>query len=80
MQEIEMIAYNNVEGKMRPLRFRLISEDESLVVVKIDRILFNQDNVREGTIKYRCEVVIQGLKRPVDIYFNKSQMKWYLQL
>lgn len=80
MQEIEMIAYNNVEGKMRPLRFRLISEDESLIVVKIDRILFNQDNVREGTIKYRCEVVIQGLKKQADIYFNKSQMKWYLQL
>jgi hypothetical protein len=79
MKEIEMITYMS-EGKVRPYRFRLVAEDQSLLVVNIDRILFAEENKREGIIKYRCECIINENKRIIDIYFNKFQTKWYLNV
>lgn len=80
MKEIEMISYSTVEGKIKPIRFRLVAEDETLIVVKIDRILYQDENPREDNVKYRCEVVIQGLKYAVDLYYYKTLMKWYLNI
>ena len=51
MKEIEMLANFDNKGIPHPFRFRLVAEDESLVVVNIDKILFQEENKRDNIIK-----------------------------
>ena len=78
--EPEVIVGYDTKGNMRPCRIRFQAEDQSLIVVKIDRILFTDDNKRDGIIKYRCECVINSVKHIIDVYFNKTLMKWHLSI
>lgn len=80
MKQIEMIVTFNDKGIPRPFRFRLESEDESLLVININKILFQEENKRDSIIKYKCECVIQDRKRTVDIYYYKNDMKWFLSM
>lgn len=80
MKEIEMLVNFDDKGILHPFRFRLAAEDESLLVVNIDKVLFMEENKRDSIIKYRCECVIQETKRTVHIYYYKLDMKWYLSM
>ena len=80
MKEIEVIASYNLKGYIKPHRFRLTTEDESLLVVNIDRILFSEKDRKGETIKYRCECVMHQRKKYVDIYFYRDKMKWCLKM
>lgn len=78
--EPEVIVNYDLEGNLRPYKMRFQAEDQSLIVVKIDRILFTEDNKRDGMVKIRCECVINTIKRILDIYFNKALMKWHFSI
>lgn len=82
MREVEMITSFNLEGLPRPHRFRLEAEDDTLAVVKIDKILFAEENKREGIIKYRCKCTIVdfNLIRELDIYYRKKEVRWYVDI
>ena len=80
MKQIEMLVTFDDEGVPKPFRFRLAAEDESLLVVNIDKILFQEENKRDSIIKYKCVCVIQDRKRTVDIYYYKNNLKWYLSM
>lgn len=80
MKEIEMITTFDNKGILKPFRFRLEAEDESLVVVNIDHIYYNEQDRKGEVIKFRCSCVINNLKRTVDIYYKKYEMKWYLDM
>lgn len=73
-----MIATFSKEGRPYPYRFRLVAEDETFIVVNIDKILFMEENKRENIIKFRCNCIINDTKRTVDIYFYKMSAKWYM--
>lgn len=80
MQEIEMIA-TFIPGKLpKPYRFRVKIEDESLLAITIDKILFAEEDRKQKSIEYRCECIIQDRKKIVDIFFMKTSMKWFLKL
>lgn len=80
MKKIEMLVTFDNKGILHPFRFRLEAEDESLVVINIDHVLFKEVDRKEETIKFRCTCKINNLKRTVDIYYNKYVMEWYLDL
>ena len=80
MKDIEMLATYNVKGQIQPFRFRLIAEDESLIVIKIDHIFSSDIDRKNETIKFRCSCIINELKKTVDIYFKKYELKWYLKI
>ncbi|NLY47238.1 MAG: hypothetical protein GX053_14810 [Tissierella sp.] len=80
LKEVEMIASFDTEGTLRPHRLRLVSEDESLVVIKVVGILYEDINIAYKTIRYRCECVIQNKVRTVDLYYYIEKMMWYLDL
>lgn len=48
---IEMIAHNKPDGSIRPLRFRMMEEDE-LQVVKVDRIFTSRMEKIDGKPTY----------------------------
>lgn len=82
MREIEpevIVSYDS-KGNVKPYRMRFQAEDQSLIVVKIDRILYVDDNNRDSIFKYRCELTIQDRKRYADLFFHRLTMKWKLQI
>jgi hypothetical protein len=79
MRDIEMITTFIPDKLPIPFRFRITAEDQSLIVVDIDRILFAEEDRKEQKIKYRCTCTINGTKRTYNIYYMKESMKWYLR-
>lgn len=80
MREIEVIAIFSPDRLPSPIRFRIVAEDESFVVVKIGKILFAEEQKKEQKIKYRCQCTINSQKRIVDIFFWKPTMQWFLDV
>ncbi|MDR7869220.1 MAG: hypothetical protein RIN55_00055 [Tissierellaceae bacterium] len=80
MQPIEMIAWFNKDNFPIPLRYRITSEDMSNVVIKVDRILFKEEEKLAGNrmILYRCESMINKTQRIFELKYEISTCKWYL--
>jgi len=80
MKPIEMIAWFKSDTYPIPLRFRLESEDKSKIVIKIDKILFQEEEKLGGNrmIIYRCEGIIQDLQKLFELKYEISTCKWFL--
>ncbi|WP_422487083.1 hypothetical protein [Gudongella sp. DL1XJH-153] len=80
MKPIEMIAWFNGEKFPVPLRFRLQAEDGSNLVIKIDRILFQEEEKLAGNrmVVYRCEGVVQNLEKVFELKYEILTCKWFL--
>ena len=76
MKKIEMIADHLVDGSIRPIRFRIIEDDQSNVV-KIERLI--HENKLKDKNEYKCEVIINEIKRVVILLFKKDSTTWYLK-
>lgn len=79
MKEIEVIAAFAPEKLPTPIRFRIETEEQELMTVKIDKILFAEEDKKEKMIKYRCVCTVNDLVRVYDLYYMKEHMKWYLK-
>ena len=64
MKPIEMIAWFNKDAYPVPLRYRVTAEDMSYTVIKVDKILFREEEKLAGNrmILYRCEGIINNNK------------------
>lgn len=80
MQPIEMIAWFKEDNYPIPLRYRITSEDMSNVVIKVDRILFKEEEKLAGNrmILYRCESIVNQTQRIFELKYEISTCKWYL--
>ena len=80
MRPIEMIAWFNEDNYPIPLRYRFRSEDKTNIVIKVDRILFREEEKLAGNrmILYRCESIINGVQRIFELKYEISTCKWYL--
>lgn len=80
MKPIEMIAWFTKDGFPIPLRYRITSEDESDKVIRVDKILFKEEEKLAGNrmIVYRCESVINNTQRLFELKYEISTYKWYL--
>lgn len=76
MTKIEMIADHLVDGSIRPIRFRII-ENEQINVVKIERLI--HENKLKDKNEYKCEVIVNEIKRVVILQFQKDSTTWYLK-
>ncbi len=84
MQPIEMIAFFDVTGKPRPLRYRWKSPldhgDHELRVIKIDRVIECREEKLVGNrmMVYRCQSVIDDLEKVYELKYEFNTCKWYL--
>ena len=80
MKPIEMIAWFNKDEYPVPLRYRITAEDLSDTVIKVDKILFKQEEKLAGNrmILYRCESLINDVQRIFELKYELSTCKWYL--
>jgi hypothetical protein len=77
---IEMIAYTDGRGEIRPIRFRLQIGDEPLKVIKIDRILQRHVEKLAGNkmLLFRCQSLDGGVERLFEIKYELGTCKWFL--
>lgn len=80
MKQIEMIAWFVKDNYPIPLRYRIKSEDDTLIVIKVDKILFKEEEKIAGNrmIVYRCESIINQIQIPFELKYEISTFKWYL--
>lgn len=80
MKPIEMIAWFNSDDYPIPLRYRITAEDMSDTVIRVDKILFRQEEKLAGNrmILYRCESIINDIHKTYELKYELSNCKWYL--
>jgi hypothetical protein len=56
---IEMVAWFAEDGTPNPIRFRVRSADESVAVIKVDRVIFKEKEKLAGNsmIVFRCQSI-----------------------
>ncbi|MCM8710106.1 hypothetical protein M2651_03565 [Clostridium sp. SYSU_GA19001] len=77
---IEVISYTDNKGNIRPLRFRLYTEDETEKVIKVDRIVAKDLEKLAGNpmLVFKCQSVIDNIQRQFEIKYELQTCKWVL--
>ena len=77
---IEVISVTDTKGNIRPLRFKIINEDESESVIKIDRVICVEREKLAGNqmLVFKCQSVINEVETPYEIKYELSSFKWML--
>lgn len=77
---IEMVSYTDKKGSMRPIRFRLQIDDQSMQVIKIDKVILKEIEKFAGNIMvvYQCQSLIENVTKLFEIKYELSTCKWIL--
>ncbi len=80
MKPIEMIAWFTKDNYPIPLRYRLAAEDSTNAVIKVNKILFREEEKLAGNrmVLYRCETTINQIQTLFELKYEISTCKWYL--
>jgi len=75
MQPIEMIAWFDLNGTPRPIRFRIDGN-----VQRVDTVLhISEEKLAGNRMKiYRCQSEINGAVKPFELKFELQTCKWFL--
>lgn len=75
MEPIEMIAWFDIPGKPRPIRFR---HDGN--VVKVEMVIrLSEDKIAGKLTKiYECQSNINGLMKRFELKYEMGTCKWFL--
>jgi len=77
---VEMISTFSREGAIRPVRFRLEAEDQSLVTVHLSRIEEIQEIFYIGAeaLLYVCRAELGGRQRRFELRYTLRSHRWVL--
>ena len=80
MRPIEMLAWFNKDNYPVPLRYRITAEDSTKIVIKVEKILFREEEKLAGNrmVIYRCESTINQVQRIFELKYEIATCKWYL--
>lgn len=79
-KSVEVIALFDFDGNSKPMKFRLINEEEENTVIKIDKIVKREIDKFAGNkmLKYTCESCINGEVKLFELRYEMDTCKWYL--
>jgi hypothetical protein len=77
---IEMVCWFEKTGKPHPVRFKVIKEDESETVIKIDKVLSVDKEKLAGNpmLVFKCQSVINNAARLFELKYELGTCKWML--
>ena len=75
MEPIEMIAWFDIPGTLRPIRFR-----HEGTVVKVEKIIkISEEKLAGNRMKiYECQSEIHGEMKRFELKYEMSTCKWFL--
>lgn len=77
---IEVVSYTNDRGDIRPLRFRLQMEDETIKVIKVDKVIVKETEKLAGNIMlvFKCQSLIDDVMKLFEIKYDLKTCRWML--
>jgi hypothetical protein len=80
VKPIEMNSVTDLEGIIRPIRFRIAGKDEELHVIKVLKIYKIEELRISGVMTrvYTCEVQIEDSIRICELRYRLDTTKWDL--
>ena len=80
VKPIEVIAWTDTNGNIKPLRFKIANEDESISMIKIDRVGYVNKEKFAGNnmLVFNCQSVINGMEKQYEIKYELNTCKWIL--
>lgn len=77
---IEVIAVFNEMGVPTPIKFRIRNNDSTTSVIKIENVLFKENEKLAGNIMiiFRCQSIVLGTQRTFELKYELSTCKWML--
>jgi len=80
VKPIEMVSWTDTRGNINPVRFRIAYEDESISVIKIDKVITVDKEKLAGNLMlvYKCQSVIQGADRIYHLKYELGTCQWIL--
>ena len=75
---IEMISYTKLNGEINPIRFRLQLEDESVKVIKVEKVLIRDIEKLAGNnmMIFKCKSIINNVEKLFEIKYELNTCKW----
>jgi len=77
---VDMVAWFDKEGIPHPVRFRIINEDSSNKVIKVDRVITREVEKLAGNnmMVFNCFSEISGTGRSFQLKYELKTCKWVL--
>jgi hypothetical protein len=77
---IEVIAWFDKNGTVHPTKFRVIEADETIEVIRIDKIIKQYKERLAGieTIVFTCQSLINGIEKFYEIKYKIVTCIWVL--
>jgi len=77
---IDMVCWFEKTGMPHPVRFKLLTEDESEVVIKIDKVMFIDKEKIAGNemMIFKCRSIVQGIQKIFELKYELRTCKWIL--
>jgi hypothetical protein len=77
---IDMVCWFEKTGIPHPVRFKLTTEDESEIVLKIDKVMFIDKEKLAGNemLVFKCQSVIKGIQKIFELKYELRTCKWIL--
>lgn len=77
---IEVVSYTDNKGDVRPLKFRLQTETETEMVIKVDKIISREIEKLAGNpmLLFRCQSLIDNVQKQFEIKYELQTCKWML--
>ncbi len=79
-QKISAICLFDEEGKISPIRIKLLNSDSEYIVVNIDKVLERKTEKFIGNIThcFLCQCVINNYTKLIEIKYEIASNKWIL--
>ena len=77
---IEVVSYTDNKGDLKPLRIRIQNDDETLKVIRVDKVITKQTEKLAGNymLVFKCESLIDNTSRLFEIKYELQTCKWIL--
>lgn len=78
--QVEMISHCGTDGELKPLRFRMENEEQSLITVSISQVVCAKPIQYAGVdaIQYLCKAVVEGRERLFELRYTVRTHQWTL--
>lgn len=74
-KQIEMVAYFDIDGSIKPLKFR-IEESDTYKVIKIEKVISTQ--WEDKILIFKCSSVIGDREMMFEIKYDIEKFTWVL--
>ena len=80
-KQIEVLAHFK-DSYPIPLRCKIVDEDNSNIVIRVDKILFQEEarfsSIGNKIIIYKCQSAMNNMERIFELKYETNTGKWFL--